>query len=78
MVLKDQSVTAHDFVYSWQRLLNPETGAEYGQFLRHVKGAEAYRKKEAGATVEAIGVIAVIIFIACLKTSQKSREAKVI
>jgi oligopeptide transport system substrate-binding protein len=32
-------VTAHDFVYSWQRLLNPDTAAEYAYFLYLVKNA---------------------------------------
>lgn len=32
-------VTAHDFVNSWRRLLDPKTGAEYAYFLYIVKGA---------------------------------------
>jgi len=35
-------VTAHDFVYSWQRFLDPRTAAEYAYQLWYVKGAEAY------------------------------------
>lgn len=35
-------VTAHDFVYSWERFLNPETAAEYAYQLWYVKGARAY------------------------------------
>ena len=35
-------VTAHDFVYSWERFLNPETAAEYAYQLWYVEGAEAY------------------------------------
>lgn len=50
-------VTAKDFVYSWLRLLKPETAAEYSHFLRHVKGAEAYRQGEGGP--EGVGVRAV-------------------
>lgn len=39
-------VTAHDFVYSWQRLLNPETASNYGYILFYVKGTEDYKKAE--------------------------------
>jgi oligopeptide transport system substrate-binding protein len=35
-------VTAHDFEYSWQRLLNPATGAQYAYFLYDIKNAFAY------------------------------------
>ncbi|HKX46902.1 MAG TPA: peptide ABC transporter substrate-binding protein, partial [Planctomycetota bacterium] len=35
-------VTAHDFVYSWERMLNPNTGAEYAYQLWYVEGARAY------------------------------------
>ncbi|MGP0565816.1 MULTISPECIES: peptide ABC transporter substrate-binding protein [unclassified Nitrospina] len=35
-------VTAHDFEFSWKRLLNPATAAEYAYFLFDVKNAYAY------------------------------------
>jgi oligopeptide transport system substrate-binding protein len=35
-------VTAHDFVASWRRLLDPRTGAAYGQELWRVRGARAW------------------------------------
>jgi oligopeptide transport system substrate-binding protein len=35
-------VTAHDFVFSWERFLNPETAADYAYQLWYVKGAKAY------------------------------------
>lgn len=35
-------VTAHDFVYSWRRLLNPKTAAEYAYFLYDVVNAYDY------------------------------------
>ncbi len=35
-------VTAHDFTYSWERFLNPETAAEYAYQLWYVVGAEEY------------------------------------
>jgi len=39
-------VTAHDFEYSWKRLLNPATAAEYAYFLFDVKNAYAYNSGE--------------------------------
>jgi oligopeptide transport system substrate-binding protein len=35
-------VTAHDFVWSWQRFLDPRTGAEYAYQLWYVTGARAF------------------------------------
>ncbi|QDU85666.1 Oligopeptide-binding protein OppA precursor [Planctomycetes bacterium Pla163] len=35
-------LTAHDFVFSWERFLNPLTAAEYAYQLWYVKGAKAY------------------------------------
>ncbi len=35
-------VTAHDFEYSWERFLNPETAAEYAYQLWYVRGAKQY------------------------------------
>ena len=37
---------AQDFVYSWRRLLSPETGAAYAYFLFDIEGAEWYNKGE--------------------------------
>lgn len=37
-----QPITAQDFVYSWLRVLNPLTGADYAGQLYYVQGAEAY------------------------------------
>ncbi|MBP9742103.1 MAG: peptide ABC transporter substrate-binding protein [Burkholderiales bacterium] len=34
-------ITAHDFVYSWQRLVNPKTASPYGFILSKVVNAEA-------------------------------------
>lgn len=36
------AVTAHDFVYSWRRLLLPETAADYSNLMFCVEGAEAF------------------------------------
>jgi len=35
-----EPVTAHDFVWSWQRAVDPETGSPYGQMLAPVVNAE--------------------------------------
>jgi oligopeptide transport system substrate-binding protein len=35
-------VTAHDFVWSWKRILEPVLGAEYAYLLHMIRGAEAY------------------------------------
>jgi oligopeptide transport system substrate-binding protein len=37
-------VTAHDFVYAWERVLNPKTGAKYAQQLFYLKNGEEYNK----------------------------------
>ena len=50
-------VTAQDFVYSWNRILNPELGAEYVKMLMVVDGAEDYHYGR--APWEEVGVEAV-------------------
>src|SRR5690625_4975844 len=52
-------VTAHDFVYAWQRAVDPDTGSEYGPYMMNdvIKNAEAISKgdkpvEELGATAE--------------------------
>ncbi len=42
------SLTAHDFDFAWERVLRPETGAEYGYMLWYVRGAEDYQKGRQG------------------------------
>ncbi len=39
-------LTATDFDLAWERVLRPETGAEYGYMLWYIKGARAYQKGE--------------------------------
>ena len=39
-------VRAQDFVYSWQRILSPELGAEYAPMLYVIKNAEAFNLGE--------------------------------
>jgi len=51
------SVTAHDFVYSWRRVLHPELGNEYADWLYMIKGAEAYHRNEMN-DIEQVGIIA--------------------
>lgn len=50
----DTPVTAHDFVWSWQRFIHPETASEYAKQLYYVRGAEDYNKSkfEVGNRVE--------------------------
>ncbi|MFD2924250.1 peptide ABC transporter substrate-binding protein [Halobacillus naozhouensis] len=52
-------VTAHDFVFAWQRAVNPDTGSEYGPYMLGgvVKNASAIAGGE--MPVEELGVKAV-------------------
>ena len=43
-------VTAKDFVYAWQRLLDKNTAAEYAFIAYYIKNAEAINKGEKAAT----------------------------
>jgi oligopeptide transport system substrate-binding protein len=52
-------VTAQDFVYSWERQLNPANAAPYAGFLFDIKNAEKYNLGEEGITPEDLGVRAV-------------------
>ncbi|MCP3026683.1 peptide ABC transporter substrate-binding protein [Halobacillus sp. A5] len=49
-------VTAHDFVYAWQRAVNPDTGSEYGPYMMSgvIENAEAIAAGD--AEVEDLGV----------------------
>ncbi|MGX9933644.1 peptide ABC transporter substrate-binding protein [Virgibacillus salarius] len=51
-------VTANDFVYAWQRAVNPETGSEYGPYMMSgvIKNAEAVSSGD--AAVDELGVTA--------------------
>ncbi len=40
------SVTAHDFVFAWSQLINPEVASEYAYFAFIMKNAEAYYNGE--------------------------------
>lgn len=41
-------VTAHDFVYSWKRLLWPDTAADYSNLLFVIEGAEEFFRWRSG------------------------------
>ncbi|KHE68063.1 peptide ABC transporter substrate-binding protein, partial [Halobacillus sp. BBL2006] len=53
------AVTAHDFVYAWQRAVDPEIGSEYGPYMMNgvIKNAEAVSKGE--KELDELGVKAV-------------------
>ncbi len=52
------ALTAHDFIYAYQRILNPELGAPYVEMLHIIEGAEAYGRGETDDWNE-VGVTAV-------------------
>ncbi|PNZ39561.1 peptide ABC transporter substrate-binding protein [Staphylococcus lutrae] len=50
-------VTAHDFVFAWQRVLNPDTASEYAYIMYDLKNAEAIntgKKKPSELGVKAL------------------------
>ncbi len=54
-------ITAHDFTYSWERFLNPQTAAEYAYQLWYVKNAKRYSTEvddQGGPTIpfEEVGI----------------------
>lgn len=51
-------VTAHDFVYSYNRILHPEMAAPYASMLYFLKNAEAFNKSEIDNFAE-VGVKAI-------------------
>ncbi len=53
-----KQVTAHDFEYSWKRLLNPLTASEYAYFLYDIKNATEYNSGEIQDSTE-VGVKAI-------------------
>lgn len=38
-------ITAHDFVFSWPRMLNPDTGNQYSDFLADIKNAASFNTR---------------------------------
>ncbi|MGG2066067.1 peptide ABC transporter substrate-binding protein [Bacillus sp. S14(2024)] len=51
------AVTANDFVYSWQRTVNPQTASQYAYMLFYIKNAEAINK--GALAVDQLGVKAI-------------------
>lgn len=49
-------LTAHDFAYSLQRLINPETGSPYASYLVDAKVLNAFDITEGKAKVDTLGV----------------------
>lgn len=49
-------VTAQDFVYSWERQLNPANAAAYAGFLFDIKNAEKYNLAEEEIAAEDLGM----------------------
>ncbi|MGL5116297.1 MAG: peptide ABC transporter substrate-binding protein, partial [Beijerinckiaceae bacterium] len=50
---------ASDYVFSFRRIINPETGAKYANILYPLKNAEKINKKEGGLKLEDLGVKAI-------------------
>jgi oligopeptide transport system substrate-binding protein len=50
------SVTAHDFEWSFKRQLDPATKAPYAGFLYDLKNAEAFNKGQPGVTRDSVGI----------------------
>ena len=52
-------ITAHDFVYAWKRVVNPDFASEYNWFLEtaNIVGASCY-DPDSGYTVDDLGVVA--------------------
>lgn len=53
------SVTAHDFVYSYKRILNPDLGAKYASMLHVLKNAKIYHSGEKVWEEADVGVTAI-------------------
>ena len=51
-------VTSHDFVYSYERMLNPDFPGEYSQMLYMIKNGEAYKEGEISSFSD-VGVTAI-------------------
>ncbi|MCA0983809.1 peptide ABC transporter substrate-binding protein [Halobacillus yeomjeoni] len=54
-----ETVTANDFVYAWQRAVNPETGSEYGPYMMGGVIKNAQSIADGDTPVEELGVKAV-------------------
>ncbi|MCA0969218.1 peptide ABC transporter substrate-binding protein [Halobacillus litoralis] len=54
-----EPVTAHDFVFAWQRAVDPDTGSEYGPYMMNGVIKNAKEVSEGEMEVDALGVKAV-------------------
>ena len=52
-----KKLDAHDFVYSWQRALDPKTASEYAYQLYYIKNGEAFNKGKL-KDAKQVGVVA--------------------
>ncbi|MFJ6414294.1 peptide ABC transporter substrate-binding protein [Terribacillus saccharophilus] len=52
-------VTANDFVYAWQRAINPDTGSEYGPYMMSGVIKNATEVNQGEAELDELGVTAV-------------------
>ena len=62
-------VTAHDFEYTFKRLLDPDSGNVYAFFYYDIKGAKAYNQRE-NPDPNAVGVRAVDDLTLVIETEQ--------
>lgn len=51
-----EPVRASDFVYSFRRIVNPETGAKYANLLFPIRNAEVINKAAPGSSLDQLGV----------------------
>lgn len=51
-----EPVTAHDFVYAWQRAVNPDTGSEYGPYMMEGVIKNASEVSSGDKDVDELGV----------------------
>jgi oligopeptide transport system substrate-binding protein len=52
-------VTSADFMFAWQRILNPTTASEYVNMLFHLDGAEAYYDARAAGKASSFSTVGV-------------------
>ncbi|MDA7984555.1 MAG: peptide ABC transporter substrate-binding protein [Alphaproteobacteria bacterium] len=60
-------VSAHDFVYAWRRILDPEIAAKYASLLYIIDGAEDYNTGKSGAEVLQVRAVSDKVLEAKLK-----------
>src|SRR5699024_935151 len=70
-------VTAHDFVYAWQRVVDPETGSEFGPYMMYdvMKNAEEINNGDKAVDERGVAAIAVYTLHAELARPVPSSES---